>query len=65
MMEVGQQAGYKKEGADGERERITHTHTLLRRPLVPATITVGGPWPLDSLRMVKANPTGMLQECES
>lgn len=35
------------------------------RPLVPATVTVGGPWPLDTLRMVKANPIGMLQECES
>lgn len=36
-----------------------------KRPLVHATITVGGPWPLHTLRMVKANPTGMLQECES
>ena len=43
----------------------THTHTFLCRPLVPATVTVGGPWPLHSLRMLKANPTGMPLECES
>lgn len=43
----------------------TYTHTPLFGPLVPATVTVGGLWPLRSLRMVKANPTGMLQECES
>lgn len=42
----------------------THTHFFCHL-LVPATITVGGPWPLHSLRMLKANPTGMLEECES
>lgn len=64
MMELGQQAGREEEGCD-EGHTHTHTHTFLCRPLVPATVTVGGLWPLHSLRMVKANPTGMLLECES
>lgn len=70
----GSGAAGKEEGDERKWEDKSLSHTHTHTPFIcclfmPATVTVGGGGSggagLCSLRMLKANPTGMLQECES